>query len=508
MRRRCFVKMAGSACAFPALSGAPRPSAAGRPNVVVILSDDVGYGDLGCYGATRVRTPNLDRLAVRGIRFTDAHSSAATCTPTRYSMMTGEYPWRKKGTNILPGDAPLIIEPGRTTLPSVLKQAGYRTGCVGKWHLGLGSGQIDWNGEIKPGPLEIGFDYSFIIPATGDRVPCVFVENHRVAGLDPKDPIEVSYARKVGNEPTGRERPDLLKMKLSQGHDQTIINGISRIGYMSGGKSARWVDEDIAKTLARKAVSFIDRSKANPFFLYLATHDIHVPRVPHQKFKGTSQCGVRCDAIQQLDWCVGEVMATLDRLKITDNTLLIFTSDNGPVIDDGYDDGSVEQLGPHKPAGPLRGGKYSAYEGGTRMPFLASWPARIKPGTSGALICQTDLLASFAALTKQELSDSAGPDSFNVLPALLGESGQGRDHLVEQGGPLAFRKGQWKLLPPRGAGAGGKKDGGKKEGSAVELYNLAEDLAETRNLAAENPRVVKEMMAMFDNLRAAGRSRP
>lgn len=503
MQRRSFLQLAGAACATPLFS-----AQASRPNIVVILADDVGYGDLSCYGATKVKTPNLDRLASRGVRFTDAHSSSATCTPTRYSLLTGEYAFRKKGTNILPGDANLIIEPGRTTLPSIMKQAGYTTGCVGKWHLGLGDAPIDWNGEIKPGPLEIGFDYSFIIPATGDRVPCVYVENRRVAGLDPKDPIQVSYGQPIGNDPTGRDRPDLLKMKLSNGHDGTIVNGISRIGFMTGGKSARWVDEDMSNTLSRKATGFIDRSKAQPFFLYLASHDIHVPRVPHDKFKGTSQCGVRCDAVQQLDTLVGDVMAKLEQAKLVENTLFIFTSDNGAVVDDGYADGSVENLNGHTPSGKLRGGKYSVYEGGTRLPFIARWPARIKPGVSDALIGQVDLVASCAALTGQKLGDDAAPDSFNVLPAMLGESKTGRDHIIEQGGPLAFRKGQWKLVPPRPAGAAGKKVAERQGGPTVELYNLAEDIGETKNLAERNPEKVQELTAQLGKLRSAGRSRP
>jgi arylsulfatase A-like enzyme len=212
------------------LQSAWSQDSAALPNVVVILADDVGYGDLGCYGATRVKTPHLDRLAAEGIRFTDGHAASATCTPTRYALLTGQYPWRKRGTGILPGDAALIIEPGSTTLASVMRQAGYRTAAVGKWHLGLGAGNLDWNTEIKPGPREIGFDYSFLIPATGDRVPCVYVENQRVAGLNPSDPIRISYAAKVGDEPTGAERPELLKMKLTRGHDMTIVNGISRIG--------------------------------------------------------------------------------------------------------------------------------------------------------------------------------------------------------------------------------------------------------------------------------------
>ena len=498
MTRRDFVRMgaAGSACARPMFASA---AAAQRPNIVVMLADDIGYGDLGCYGATLAKTPNLDRLAARGVRFTDAHSSSATCTPTRYSLITGEYAWRKKGTGILPGDAALIVDPARPTVASILQQAGYATGCVGKWHLGLGSGNIDWNGEIAPGPREVGFDYSFIVPATGDRVPCVYVENRRVAGLDPKDPIQVSYKEKVGNEPTGRERPDLLKMKLSHGHDGTIVNGISRIGFMSGGKSARWVDEDMPKTLTGKAASFIEKNKANPFFLYFATHDIHVPRVPNDRFRGTSQCGLRCDAIQQLDWCAGQLMTTLDRLKLTGNTLVIFTSDNGPVVDDGYDDGSVEALGSHKPAGPLRGGKYSIYEGGTRMPFLASWPARIKPGVSDALISQVDLAASFASLAGRKPAEAAGPDSLDMLPALLGESRQGRDHLVEHAQGIALRKGSWKLIPARGAQ-------GKQAASSLELFNLDGDIGETKNVAAANPEVVREMSALLEKVRTGGRS--
>jgi arylsulfatase A-like enzyme len=494
MHRRSFLQLAGASL----LSA----KAAERPNIVLILADDIGYGDLGCYGATMLKTPNLDRLAARCVRFTDAHSSSATCTPTRYSLMTGEYAWRKKGTNILPGDAALIVDPKRATLPSILKQAGYTTGCVGKWHLGLGAGQIDWNGEIRPGPREVGFDYSFIIPATGDRVPCVYVENRRVAGLDPRDPIRVSYKEKVGDDPSGRERPDLLKMKLSAGHDGTIVNGISRIGWMSGGKSARWVDEDMADTITAKAVSFIERSKAKPFFLYFASHDIHVPRVPHKRFRGSTPLGVRGDAVQQFDACAGRLLATLDKLKLAENTLVIVTSDNGPVVDDGYADGSLEALDGHKPAGPLRGSKYSVYEGGTRMPFMARWPARIKPGVSDALVGQMDLAASFAALTGQKLAEDAAPDSFDVLPALLGESRQGRDHLVEQGGTLAIRKGPWKLIP-RSEGGAGKK----KEGSVLELYNLARDLGETTNVAGENPQVVAELAALLNRVRSAGRSR-
>lgn len=482
---------------FAVVAMAALVSAQSRPNIVFILSDDVGYGDVGCYGATLVKTPNIDRLAAHGVRFTDGHCASATCTPSRYSIMTGQYAFRKRGTNVLPGDANLTITPGSKTLPQILHDAGYTTGAVGKWHLGLGNGKIDWNAEIKPGPLECGFDSCFIIPATGDRVPCVFVENHRVAGLDPNDPILVSYQRKVGSEPTGKENPELLKVHPSQGHDGTIVNGISRIGWMSGGHSARWIDELIAQTLTRQATQFIEKNRDKTFFLYFATHDIHVPRWPHKDFVGTSGCGIRGDAIQQLDWSVGQVMQTLDRLGLTDNTLVIFSSDNGPVVDDGYADGAVQKLDGHKPAGPLRGGKYSIYEGGTRIPLITSWPARIKPGVSDALVCQIDFAASFAALAAQRLPTDAVPDSFNVLPALLGESKSGRETLVEQSAQLGIRKGDWKLVsrPARGS-------------TGAELYDLSKDIGETRNVAAEHPQIATELLDLLEKIRRDGRSRP
>ena len=237
------LTLAGLLIAGSLGSGQPAGAAgvSTRPNIVLILADDLGFGDTGCYGATKIPTPNVDRLGREGLRFTDAHATSATCTPSRYALLTGQYPWRKPGTGVLPGNAPLIIDPNHATLASILKHGGYQTGIVGKWHLGLGGpGGADWNGDIKPGPNELGFGYSFIMAATGDRVPCVYIENHSVVGLDPKDPISVSYGTPVGDEPTGREHPELLKMGLSVGHDGTIIDGISRIGFMTGGKAARW----------------------------------------------------------------------------------------------------------------------------------------------------------------------------------------------------------------------------------------------------------------------------
>ncbi len=272
-----------------------------RPNVILIYADDIGYGDVSCYSATAPKTPNIDRLAKEGLRFTDGHAPAATCTPSRYALLTGEYAWRKEGTGILPGNAALIIEPGRTTLASLFQQAGYATGVVGKWHLGLGpQGGPDWNAAITPGPKEVGFASSFIMAATGDRVPTVYVADGRVVGLDPADPIRVSYDKPVGDWPTGKANPDLLKMRPSHGHDQTIVNGISRIGYMTGGKAALWRDEDMADVFTGKAVSFLEQQRGKPFFLYFALHDPHVPRVPHPRFVGKSGMGPRGDAIVQV----------------------------------------------------------------------------------------------------------------------------------------------------------------------------------------------------------------
>jgi len=483
--------------------------AADKPNIVLIYADDLGYGDVGCYGATKVQTPNVDRLAKDGLRFLDAHSPSATCTPSRYALLTGEYAWRKKGTGVLPGNANALIRPGRTTLASMLQKAGYTTAAVGKWHLGLGDGEIDWNAEIKPGPLEIGFNYCFLIPATGDRVPCVYVENHRVANLESNDPIQVSYGQPIGAEPTGKAHPELLKVHPSHGHDQTIVNGISRIGYMSGGKSARWVDEDIADVLTAKAVKFIEGNKDRPFFLYFATHDIHVPRAPNSRFAGKSGCGVRGDVILQFDWCAGEILKALDRLNLTGNTLVILSSDNGPVVDDGYRDGAVENLNGNKPAGRLRGGKYSAYDGGTRVPFIVRWPGHVKPGDTDALVSQTDFTATFAALTGQTLTAADAPDSFNVLPALLGQSKIGRDHLVEHAGVLSLIEGRWKLIEP-GKGPKVLVNTSTETGQAPQpqVYDLQTDLGEKHNVAAEHPDIVEKLSARLKKIRNDGRSRP
>jgi arylsulfatase A-like enzyme len=475
-----------------------------RPNIVVLLADDVGYGDLSCYGATKVRTPNLDKLASQGMRFTDAHSAASVCTPTRYAMLTGQYAWRHEpARTILSGVAPLAIPLDRLTVPKLLQQAGYSTGVVGKWHLGLGSKEPDYNSEISPGPKEVGFAESFLIPATGDRTPCVYVKNGRVVGLDPSDPIRVSYGKKVGDLPTGREHPELLfNQKPSQGHDATIVNGISRIGFMTGGTSALWKDEDIADVITREAVSFIEKNATEPFFLYFATHDAHVPRFPHPRFRGKSEHGLRGDAIVELDWSVGQVMAALERLKLVENTLIVFTSDNGGVMDDGYVDGTGTDTSGHRCNGVLRSYKGSPYEGGSRVPFIARWPGMVPAGkTSDALICSADLLATVAAITGEKLPENAGPDSFNILPALIAEKPDkaSRETLTMQGNPLAVRQGKWKLIPSV------TQTGGRVR--PAELYDLEADMAESKNLADREPEKVKELTGLLADLRKSGRSR-
>lgn len=477
-----------------------------KPNVIFILTDDLGYGDLSCYGATKLKTPNLDNLAKQGIQFSNAHATSATCTPSRYAIMTGQYPWRKSGTEILPGDAALIIPTDKPTLPKVFKQAGYSTGIVGKWHLGIGDAvEKNWNGELKPGPNETGFDYSFIFPATADRVPTVFLENHRIVALDPADPIQVDYKNKVGNDPTGIENPELLKMKSSpgQGHNNTIVNGIGRIGYMSGGHQARWTDEEMPLTFLSKAKDFIEVNQKNPFFLFYTLTEPHVPRMPSTMFKDKSGLGYRGDAILQLDWSVGEIMKELKLLGLDKNTIIVFSSDNGPVLDDGYVDGAVTRLNGHTPWGPLRGGKYSVFEAGTRVPFIVNWPETIKPAVSPALVSQIDLLASFSKMLNIAPKDMPN-DSENTIDVLLGKSNKGREYLVEQGftDNLAIIQGDWKYIEP--------KEGPKRNelvnielgyDKQPQLYNLSTDIGETNNLAKKYPKKVKELKAKLEEIK-------
>lgn len=481
-----------------------------KPNVVIIYIDDLGYGDVGCYGSNTIKTPNVDNLATTGLRFTNAHCSSASCTPSRFSMLTGGYAFRQKGTGIAPGNAAMIINPESRTLADLFSESGYKTGVVGKWHLGLGGeGGPDWNSLITPGPQDIGFDYSFLIPATGDRVPCVYTENGRVFGLDPADPITVNYKEKVGDWPTGLENPELLKMHPSHGHNNTIVNGVSRIGFMTGGKSALWVDEYIAEAISQKALGFIEENKDNPFFLYYSTHNIHVPRMPNPQFVGKSGMGPRGDAILEMDWAVGEIMKKLESLGLTEKTIVIFTSDNGPVVDDGYKDQAIELLGEHKPGGPLRGGKYSAFNAGTQIPFIVSWPGRIKYGVSDVLISQVDFMASFAKMLNLQLNENDAVDSYEMLDQLLRKSEKNRDHFVHHGvNTLALIQGDWKyIVPANGPKISAFTNIEMGNDTVPQLYNLANDLGETKNLASENPEIVKQLESLLIKIKEEGRTR-
>ena len=471
-----------------------------KPNIVIIYADDLGYGELGAYGATELHTPNLDKLANGGMRFTNGYASSATCTPSRYALLTGVYPWRNERAKILPGTAPLIIDTAQTTLPKMLKKQGYHTGIVGKWHLGLGTGNVNWNKRIAPGPNEVGFDYSNILAATQDRVPTVYIENGHVVNLDPNDPIEVNYQKNFEGEPTGLENPEMLKMKWHHGHNNSIVNGIPRIGFMKGGETAKWVDEDMADYFLAEAQDYVKKHKDEPFFLYYALQQPHVPRTPHARFVGKSGMGPRGDVIVEADWMVGEFIKTLEAEGLLEKTLIVFSSDNGPVVNDGYYDDSVEKLGDHKPAGSLRGGKYSLFEAGTRVPFFTYWKGRISPGVSNAMISQLDLFSSIAALVA---SEERTDDSQELSDVFLGKSQEGRDQMViEATSRTAFRKGDWAMIPPyEGPSINKQVNIELANSDEYLLYNLKEDLGQQNNLAKSNPEKLQEMIAAYAAVR-------
>lgn len=468
-----------------------------RPNVIIILADDLGYGDVSAYGSGTIDTPCIDRLAEEGVRLDNAYSTSATSTPSRYALMTGMYPWKNINARILDGDAPLIISENQFTLPKMMQGIGYSTAAIGKWHLGMGKGNVDWNSTVRPGAKEVGFDYSYIIAATNDRVPTVYVENGDVVGLEADDPIYVDYSENFEGEPTALDHPEMLRMEWSHGHNNSIVNGIPRIGYMKGGEKARWKDEEMAERFSLKVKEFIAENKDRPFFLYYGLHEPHVPRVPAARFAGSTPMGPRGDAIAEADWCVGELLSYLDSLELLENTLIIFSSDNGPVLDDGYADGAVELAGDHKPAGGLRGGKYSLFDGGTHVPMFVYWKGHTVHSESDALVSQLDFLASLAALTGAVIPD--GLDSENCLDALLGRKGaEGRSHLVsEADGRLALRSGDWSMLPPYDGPE--RNITGNELGNLAEyaLYNMTEDPAQQHNLASEYPRLLDSLKRVF-----------
>ena len=483
------------------------PTSEKRPNVLVIMTDDVGYGDFSCYGAKRVHTPNIDRLAANGVRFTDAHACASTSTPSRYGFLTGEYPFRRPGTDVAAGNAAMVIRPEQFTLADLFKAAGYTTAAIGKWHLGLGSrtAQQDWNGQIDLTPADLGFDYSCIMAATADRVPCVFIENGRVRNYDASAPIQVSYRSNFSGEPTGKSHPELLRLRPSHGHDMSIVNGISRIGFMKGGGKALWKDENIADSIADYALRWIaatqqpEDSAHRPFFMYLCTNDVHVPRWPHERFRGQSPMGLRGDAIVQLDWTVGQIMDGLHKLGIADNTLVILTSDNGPVLDDGYADDAESLAGTHRPGGPWRGGKYSAFEAGSAVPFIVSWPAGgvRRGGESRALISLIDGVRSLAPIAGVELNDTLACDSRNFCDTWLGRSGEPRDYILSMAynREVSLRTPRWKYIPAMKGPAmvpwGPKIETGFAP--EAQLYDLSFKKGENKNVIESQPQVAKEL---------------
>ena len=471
-----------------------------KPNIVIIYLDDLGYGDVSSYGATELSTPNIDALAEGGVKFTNGYASSATCTPSRYALLTGMYPWRNKKAKILPGTAPLLISPEQQTLPKMLKENGYQTAVIGKWHLGLGTGVVDWNTQITPGPNQVGFDESYILAATQDRVPTVYIEDGNVVGLDKDDPIQVSYEKNFEGEPTAISNPEMLTMKWHHGHNSSIVKGIPRIGYMKGGEAAKWSDVDMADHFLYKVQNYVKTHKENPFFLYYALQQPHVPRTPHPRFVGKSGMGPRGDVILEADWVIGEFMKTLKEEGVLDNTLIVFSSDNGPVLNDGYYDDAVEKIGNHDPKGGLRGGKYSIFEAGTRVPFITYWKGKIKPQTSNAIICQMDLLASITEIVGAKETTT---DSKNLADVFLGKSNKGRENLIiEATGKTALRSGDWLYIPAY-QGKNFREAVGIEVGNLPyeQLYNVEEDKGQQNNLAEINHRKLLQMKETFIKLR-------
>lgn len=506
------------AVCFPAVLGAKSPknklaekvNDREQPNVIVILADDLGYGDLECYGAKNVATPNVNRLAGEGIKFTNTHAVAATSTPSRYSLLTGEYAWRRPGTDVAPGNAGMIIRPEMYTMADMFRNSGYSTAAIGKWHLGLGdkTGTQDWNAPLPSSLSDIGFDYHYIMAATADRVPCVFIEDGKVANYDPENPIYVNYYRNFEGEPTGKDNPELLyNQRSSHGHDMSIVNGIGRIGYMKGGGKALWKDENIADSITSHAIDFIRSNADRPFFMYFCTNDVHVPRFPHERFRGKNSMGVRGDAIAQFDWSVGEIMRTLDELGIADNTLVILTSDNGPVLDDGYDDQAEELLNGHSPTGPYRGNKYSAFEGGTMVPAIVRWRKGIKGGVeSDVLMSHIDWMASLGSLIGARLPEGAAPDSRDRLGNLLGTDTTDVPWVVELASnhTLGVRTKDWKYIEPNDGSPmitwGPKIETGNAP--LPQLYDMKASKGERDNVALQNPAVVFDMQNILRRVRA------
>ncbi|MDQ8180273.1 arylsulfatase [Pelagicoccus sp. SDUM812005] len=504
------------------LFGGSEASAArgGLPNVVLIVAEDLGYGDLGCYGATRVRTPHIDGLAERGRRFTDAHSASAANSPSRYALLTGQYPFRVDLWAPVRNTSGLVIDPETFTIADLFKKKAYATGFVGNWQLGFGAGETDWSKPLRPGPLELGFDSYFGIPVINSVSPFLYVENDRPLGHDPADPLVF----------IGSKRPDeatpLKPLPPESEVGQRSENAFS--GAVEAHESYDDFEQGIRHT--EKAVEWIRSQDDGPFFLYFSALNIHHPYTPAERFRGSSEAGVYGDYLHELDWMVGEIVACLEERGQLDDTLIVFTSDNGgmfsKIAQDAY------QLG-HENNGSLLGYKFGAWEGGHRVPFILSWPGKVEAGSvSEELLCTMDLLATFAAITEQ--AAPAG-DSLNQLPTFLGETREPvRKELViaaRQEEHLSLRKGKWMYIPFQGSGGFRGKQPGQngfagpaaasyagRENSDIEngrikesappgqLYDLERDLSQTTNRYRDYPHRVERMASLLNEYVDASQS--
>ncbi len=489
-------------------------TSAEKPNVILIMVDDWGYGDLGCYGAKLIETPNIDKLAKEGRQFYDAHSASSVSTASRYSMLTGEY--ASRGTDVrekpqagiwgpLRLNAPLIVSPEKLTVGKVMQKDGYKTACIGKWHLGWGDEAItNWNKPLKPGPNEVGFDYYFGVPHVSSAPPYVYVRNNAVVGLDPKDPILL------------KTKDNPAPITATQVHPNKGKN------RFTGGVEAHklYKDDELGIKMAEESVNWIKKNKKNPFFLYLASPHIHHPFTPNERFKGTSKAGIYGDYIQELDWIVGEVMSTLKKEGLDDNTLVMFTSDNGGMFNQAAR--AAWDMG-HCLNGELLGFKFGVWEGGHRVPFIARWPKHIKAGSkSDQLISNIDMVATMAGLTGYELQEGEGVDSYNMLEALTGNPKtmlrEEMKHTAWRKSHQSLRMGDWVYIPARSSGgwnnnkpkvnawggplaveyAGRKNsdiENGKIKADApkAQLYNLKTDKAQTTNVIKEHPEIAQKM---------------
>jgi arylsulfatase A len=488
-------RAAGRVLAFLAgwLALTAAAATADKPNLVVILADDYGWGSASCYGARGVTTPNIDRLAAEGRRFTQAYAPGSVCSPTRYGVLTGRYYWRTpvKDGRVLPVGAPLHIETNRLTLASLCRSQGYRTAGFGKWHLGWTTARVtDWRGPLVPGPLQVGFDYYYGMAANIGNSPHSFIENQEVTGHIPGEPIVVQPGRPVGHT-SGIKQP--------------------------------WQPDHVMASLTARVTGWLETNRAQPFFIYFAPNAVHEPIVPNPQFH-QSPLGKYGDFIQELDWSVGRILDTLDRLKLADRTLVIFTSDNGGVVNPGNESASAAMQAGLAINGPLRGGKHSEWEGGFREPFLARWPGKVPAGTvSDQVICLTDLVATFASLLNASLPKGQAEDSFDVLRAFT-EAKPGapvRDHVVLQAASATYdlRAGDWKLIEranaPESVSVRNKKKTARAEKKSKaaahrpdELYNLKDDPAETRNVIADHPDIAARLKQLLVEARHRGFTRP